>query len=142
MTDYLAILKNLQSRGFRLTDLRKALVKLLFATPSPLTAQEIKTKFSALGFRKTNKTTIYRELEFLQARGLISEIDLGEGKKRYELVNRPHHHHAVCRNCGKIADVVIKDEQATVLKTIAGVKNFSIQNHWLEFFGLCAECNS
>ena len=56
-----------------------------------------------------NKTTICRELDFLMGKGLIKEIEFGEGKKRYEIDSgSDHHHHLICLNCKKVEDVDLK----------------------------------
>lgn len=82
-----------------------------------------------------NKTTIYRELSKLVLEGEAVEVDFGDGKKRYELAKKDHHHHAICTKCNLIKDVRI-NERGLDLK----IKNFFIQRHSVEFFGLCNNC--
>lgn len=85
-----------------------------------------------------NKTTVYRQLEKYLKTGEISEVEFGDGKKRYESTSLKHHHHLVCKNCGILEDINL-DEQVLVDQVLRKSK-FRIQSHNLEFFGLCVNC--
>lgn len=86
-----------------------------------------------------NKTTVYRQLEKYIAEGKIIEVELGDGKKRYELKSLDHHHHLICNNCGKLEDIEFDESQ--IMKQVGSKTKFKIEKHSLEFFGICAECN-
>lgn len=86
-----------------------------------------------------NKTTVYRQLDYLLQKGLIRELDFGEGKKRYELA-KGHHHHLICVNCNDIQCVEIKEDFEDQEIEIGKKTNFKISGHRLEFFGLCSAC--
>jgi len=85
---------------------------------------------------------MYRALEALIEVGIVRQIDMQHAHAHYELVaGEKHHHHLICKHCSKVEDVEscdIADIECTVLKKS---KSFaSIQNHSLEFFGLCKKC--
>jgi Fur family ferric uptake transcriptional regulator len=83
--------------------------------------------------------TIFRMMNIFHKKGITQQIQLQEGKARYELSNRSHHHHLVCTNCGKIEEVegdFLKKMEKDVFKS----KKFKVQSHSLEFFGLCSNC--
>jgi len=86
-----------------------------------------------------NKTTIYRQLDYLQKNKIIQEIDLGEGKKRYEIISA-HHHHLRCTNCNKIECIEFKENFNPQLAEISKLSNFKVTGHELEFTGLCSLC--
>ena len=86
---------------------------------------------------KANKTTIYRELDKFVSDGLINEVEFGDGKKRYE-IEKSHHHHLVCKSCGKIENIEIDEEK--LLKKIKAQSTFLIEKHSIEFFGKCSTC--
>lgn len=88
---------------------------------------------------KVNKTTVYRQVEKLLADNLVTEIDFGDGKKRYELKSLGHHHHLVCKNCGKLEDVRLDEE--SLLRQISKKTKFRVDSHNLEFFGRCINCS-
>lgn len=128
------ILNKFKLQGHKLTKTRKKMVELFLSNPLPLTATEIKTHMV-----KINKTTIYRELNFLIGKNFISEIEFGDGKKRYEH-NKDHHHHLICTSCRKIENVYLKEDLKREEEKMSNNKNFKILYHSLEFFGLCGNC--
>ncbi|HWA52385.1 MAG TPA: transcriptional repressor [Patescibacteria group bacterium] len=111
--------------------IKTKLQKLLAKSKSPISVPEILEEIDA------NKTTIYRELTSFIKDGLITEIEFGDGKKRYEWKDHGHHHHLICKTCGKIEDVKVDEKK--LIKSITN-KNFLIESHSLEFFGKCKNC--
>lgn len=94
-------------------------------------------------------TTVYRTLELLHRLGFVQKVDAGDGQCRYELKSEGrknyHHHHLICTKCGKIVDYrdFIQEELELVKKTedtLAKKHNFLIQDHNIEFLGLCDKC--
>ncbi len=89
---------------------------------------------------KVNKSSIYRELKVLLDKGIILEIEFGDGKKRYEFSSLKHHHHLICTNCKSVEDVTLNQDLWLEEKSIEEKTSFKIERHNLEFFGLCANC--
>lgn len=95
-------------------------------------------------------TTVYRTLDVLSSLGLVSKLDFGDGRARYEMIQGPkesnHHHHLVCTKCNRVIDYDdFIDEEVELLKETEkglGKKyNFKITNHVIQFYGLCSKCN-
>ncbi len=87
---------------------------------------------------KVNKTTVYRQVEKLLAEGILIEVELGDGKKRYELKSLVHHHHLVCKKCGSLEDISL--DERIILDEVSKKSNFKVEDHSLEFFGICVNC--
>ncbi len=89
--------------------------------------------------------TIYRTLDLFEELGLLTKINFGDGRSRYELaqdnLNEPHnHHHLICINCGRILEV--EEELFHKLEEIVERKHeFSIVDYNLQFFGYCNRCH-
>ena len=132
------VLEQLKLKGFRLTEKREAIINVLSELEKPISAPDLlsllKTKKISL-----NKTTIYRELYFLRDEELVTEVQLGQNKKYYE-ISSEHHHHLVCLKCESISDVHMDKELETAEKKIKKNNKFLVLNHSLEFFGLCQKC--
>lgn len=128
----------LAKKQFRSTPVRNALLKI-FADGSLLSVPGLQDTLKELGL-KPNKTTLYREIEFLKMNNLVQEVEFGDGKKRYETTTGPHHHHLVCVNCDKIEDVVLQRDVHAFEKKVERTKQFKVLRHSLEFFGLCRVC--
>ncbi len=138
----------LRGGGYRLTVPRRAILALLGKTSKHLSAEEIyiavRKTYPAIGL-----TTVYRTLEVLVEMGIVSKLDFGQGRARYELRGRPfeeiHHHHLICKGCNKVIDYTdfVKEERGLIEKTEKFLErkyNFEINEHRLQFYGLCNKC--
>jgi Fe2+ or Zn2+ uptake regulation protein len=130
--EILTILKN---KGFRVTKTRQLILTVLEQLSAPVSEHELRLKMGTT----VNKTTVYRELEFLKQQRFITELDFGEGKKRYELGSR-HHHHVICTNCNTVEHVDIPNDLKSIEQNLSRKNKFKISGHALEFFGLCQNC--
>ena len=139
-------MRELQMQGFRITEPRQAVMEVLKNASGHPSAEEI----YFLVHRNNpgvGLATIYRILDLLVKTGLIRRYDFGQGKARYELVRQDgsHHHHLICRNCGRIIDYddFLDQEKELVGKIEAALSkkhNFKIESHNLIFYGLCSKC--
>ncbi|HSX19379.1 MAG TPA: transcriptional repressor [Candidatus Saccharimonadales bacterium] len=132
-------LSSLKKEGHRITKARKAIIDTFNSENMPLSVGELNAKLQKLGVM-VNKTTLYREIEFLLSQKMIVEINLGEDKKRYELASNAHHHHLVCLNCKRVEDIDLQNDLLKQESSIAKSKGFKVSSHSLEFFGLCKNC--
>lgn len=133
------LIRTLQSDGHRITKARSALLELFASHHSPLSALELQ---HLLAQQKivVNKTTIYRELDFLIQHNIIHTVAFGDDTARYELQSRDHHHHIQCTSCGDVVDLPLQNELAEIERHIVKSTHFVIEKHALEFFGVCPKC--
>ncbi len=136
------LITQLQDSGDRITPARGAIVDFFVKSQVPLSMEAIR---QALIKQKqaVNKTTVYREIDFLLSRGLIRPVHVDDSTKYYELVTDAHHHHIVCTNCSKFVDVEtegIEEYLEKLEKKLAKKINFKSVRHSLEFFGECVTC--
>jgi Fur family ferric uptake transcriptional regulator len=131
-----ALESKIRSTGLRATRQRVALLSALESAPAPRAVEEL----AALSGGEYDLATAYRMLAAFETAGLARRIDLGQGRALFESASMHHHHHAVCRLCGAIRDVEAClppgiDERVRKASGFA-----SIDEHALEFFGICARC--
>lgn len=122
----------------RATPARLALMNLLETSDKPL---DVQTMIDYLEKEdvNTDPATVFRIVNMFTEKGLTRQIQLQEGKFRYELAGKEDHHHLVCTRCGDIQ--AISDCNIEVLEShIEKKKNFKVTSHSLEFFGFCAKC--
>ncbi|MFI6402737.1 Fur family transcriptional regulator [Streptomyces sp. NPDC050548] len=85
-------------------------------------------------------TTVYRTLQSLADAGEVDVLRTDEGESVYRRCSSgDHHHHLVCRVCGKAVEV----EGPAVEKwaeAIAAEHGYVNVAHTVEIFGTCAEC--
>jgi Fur family ferric uptake transcriptional regulator len=137
------LVASIRERGFRITKIRQEMLTIFSRSKQPLSAQEILAILSPK-HPTVNKTTIYRELEFLVKNSVVAELDILDGMKRYELLESGHHHHhLVCKECRDIQCVEVPHHDLDALESrIQKSHNFKVTSHVLEFFGLCKKCAS
>ncbi|MFA5356291.1 MAG: Fur family transcriptional regulator [Candidatus Omnitrophota bacterium] len=135
--------------GYRLTSGREAILELLLRSEGHLSAEDIYVKIRPR-YPNLGLTTIYRTLDLLAHIGIVSKLDFGDGRARYELAEGPkgarHHHHLVCTSCNKVIDYAdfIDEEVELLNQTERGLEkryNFKITNHIIQFYGLCQRCS-
>ncbi len=124
----------------RNTPTRRHLLAELENTDRPVSAAELHQALVSAGL-DVNKTTVYRQLDALVAEGLASELDLGEGIRRYELHHdNGEHAHFICTECG---DVYCLPVDETVLARgckEAEARGFAVTSCSLELRGVCSSC--
>lgn len=90
---------------------------------------------------RVSLSTIYRTLDLLQAKGEASSRVDERGEATYVVCAPTHHHHAICRKCGKVEEL-----NCEALERIAGElrshHGFELDDHEMEFFGTCAACRA
>lgn len=131
------ILKNLRSKGYRITPQRQEVLKAIYGHPH--TVDEI---YESLKNKDINVdlASVYRAIQMFVDNRIIQEVQFGDNKKRYELLNENnHHHHLICNNCGTVKDISLENEKY-LLKEVSSSSDFKITKHSLEFFGLCKDC--
>ena len=127
------------SKGGRITLIRKMILEILLEAKSPLSSQDILTIIVASGY-KPNKTTIYREVDFLLSIHLIRELEVGDSSKRYELCNRAPHLHSFCTACGEVACIDTKVSlNSSVLEKLSK-SGFSASSTNTVVQGTCKGC--
>jgi Fur family ferric uptake transcriptional regulator len=103
-----------------------------------ISAEEIYAQVCAR-YPNVNISTVYRTLELLKELGLVTETDLGGGKFRYHSVEKGHHHHLICRKCGRIFELdeaVLNPIEGTILRKYG----FKADLSHLAVFGNCVQC--
>lgn len=127
----------LQAHKLKATTQRVELLLLLRKQHRPRTVEQLLTKL-----KDVSLATVYRMMDdFLQA-GLVNRVDLGHGHAHYEYADpKHHHHHLICDTCGCVEDVNVPNEQRLV-SSVGRHKKFQVRRHALEFFGLCARCQT
>jgi Fur family ferric uptake transcriptional regulator len=142
--------ERLKDCGYRLTASREAILNVLSKTSEHLSAEDIYMKVYKV-HSNIGLATVYRTLELLVQMELVSRFDFGDGRARYELSEKSqdkhHHHHLVCTNCGRVIDYTdfINEEVELLTRTeniLSEKFNFKIENHLIQFYGLCDKCQS
>lgn len=85
--------------------------------------------------------TVYRTLELLSDLKIVQGMDFGDGCLRYEMArhDKHHHHHLICVECGRVAEVGT-DLLERLEEEVEAKHDFRIVDHQVKFYGVCADC--
>jgi Fur family transcriptional regulator, ferric uptake regulator len=125
----------------RLTKGARKVLEVLAQIKTLAAAQDIHSLMRSEDRDAPGLTTVYRSLDLLVMQGLVQAVELGDGEKRYELIEAgEHHHHLICGNCKDSIhlDHCLVDDLDSMIKSKYG---FEVTAHILEIFGTCKRCN-
>jgi Fe2+ or Zn2+ uptake regulation protein len=140
MVDATPFLTALERSGYRLTAPRRGLAQLIADQSGHFAAADLVDAAQArrLG---VGRATVFRTLEALTDVGVVERIDLPSGDHAYVACDPVHHHHVVCSGCGRTREIDDAGLRA-VVRTIARRTGYRIDDHRLELFGLCPDCQA
>ncbi|MFC4372536.1 Fur family transcriptional regulator [Nocardia halotolerans] len=124
--------------GIRSTRQRSAISALLSDTDEFRSAQELHDELRKRG-EGIGLTTVYRTLQSLSDAGMVDVLRTDTGESVYRQCSSGHHHHLVCRHCGRTVEVEGPTVEAWA-EEIAGEHGFTQVSHTLEIFGACRDC--
>jgi len=130
--------ETLLEKGHRLTPQRMLVIEALHSADEHISAEEIYEQLYSR-YPYSNISTVYRTLELLKKLDLVTETDFGEGRVRYHVAEKGHHHHLVCRSCGKVIDLeesVLQPLEYTLLQEYG----FDADLRHLAISGECSGC--
>lgn len=84
--------------------------------------------------------TVYRTLQTLADTGEVDVLRTDDGEAVYRMCSTGHHHHLVCRSCGRTVEIEGPAVESWTEK-VASEHGFSDVAHTLEIFGTCATCS-
>lgn len=124
--------------GRRSTRQRAAVVDLLAGIDDFRTAQELYDELRRRG-DEIGLTTVYRTLQSLCEAGEVDVLRTESGEAMYRRCSAHHHHHLVCRHCGRTVEIEGLAVERWAEKMAAG-NGFSEVSHTVEIVGTCASC--
>jgi Fur family transcriptional regulator, ferric uptake regulator len=116
-----------------------AVLGALDASDGFRTAQQIHADLRA-GGAGVGLTTVYRHLQLLAEDHSVDVLQLDGGEVAYRrCASDRHHHHLVCRSCGRSVEVPCPDIGSWA-QAVAREAGFAEPSHRVEVFGVCAAC--
>ena len=125
--------------GQRSTRQRTAVAELLTKVDGFKSAQDLHDLLRAAG-ASVGLTTVYRHLQSLADAGQVDVLRNDDGEAVYRRCpTDAHHHHLVCRSCGRSVEVEGPEVEAWSA-AVARTHGFTDVTHTVEVFGTCAAC--
>ena len=128
--------------NYRNTKQRQAILDAIEGQGGHLTAEEI-YRVVKRRHPRLSLGTVYRNLRVLAEQGSVRELDFGMAITYFETI-KDTHYHLVCRVCGGISDVEMELERklTALVERASRVDGFQIEQHRLDFVGVCESCQS
>jgi Fur family ferric uptake transcriptional regulator len=102
------------------------------------TAQDLYLELKERG-AKVGLTTVYRTLQLLVDAGEVDATRLPGGEQLFRWCSDGHHHHLVCRGCGRAVEVMGPAVERWADR-VAEEHGFVDIDHTIEIFGTCQDC--
>ena len=112
----------------------KLIMDIINASYDHLTAEQIHFQLKSESV-KISLATVYNSLSYLCEHELIRKVPMDGFADHYDRVKR--HDHLVCRNCGKLMDIPLKDLTESLQKEV----NVPILSYDLKISCLCEDCS-
>jgi len=125
--------------AIRPTRQRQVVADALAELETFCSAQEIHAMLTERG-DTVGLATVYRTLQLFTESGDLDALRGDDGETRYRQCSSGHHHHLVCRACGRTVEV----EGPTVERwadRVSAEHGFTQVSHQLEIFGNCPDCS-
>ena len=118
---------------------KTAVLEQLSNTAEFVSAQELHQKISQSD-KKLGLTTVYRALTEMVEQGTADSLSISDGEMRYRICTPEHHHHLICRVCGKTVEFDLPGFEELALE-VAKANGFTELSHEIELFGVCTGCS-
>jgi Fur family ferric uptake transcriptional regulator len=86
-------------------------------------------------------TTVYRTLQALADAGEVDQLQTDDGEAAYRRCSPEHHHHLVCRTCGRTEEIAAHAVESWA-DAVAREHGYTEISHTVELFGRCGDCSS
>lgn len=105
-----------------------------------ISAQDLHLVIQERGER-VSLATVYRTLQQQVEDGSVDVLTPDDGEARYRRCQvEEHHHHLVCRSCGRTAEIVAPEVERWAART-ASEHGFTAVEHTVEIYGTCPACS-
>lgn len=101
-------------------------------------AQDIHDAVRQAG-EKVGLATVYRTLQAMADSGEVDVRHNPAGEATYRRCSDSHHHHLVCRSCGRTVEITGSAVERWA-HAVADEHGFVDVSHTVELVGLCADC--
>jgi Fur family transcriptional regulator, ferric uptake regulator len=128
----------LRSHGLRVSAARRLVLESLFAAEGPIPAERIADGLAGR-LPQSDLASVYRNLETLEAVGLVRHFHLGHGPGLYGLARAGEREYLACRSCRAVREVE-PSEMERVRSLIRREFGYDASFSHFPIVGLCAAC--
>ncbi len=127
-------IRSLRDSGLRLSTARRILLEALFAADGPVSAAHLARTLSL------DESSVYRNLELLESRGLLRHLHLGHSPGLYVLSSEHEVEYLYCERCAKVT-AVAPDRLEPVRTQIKRQFGYTPRFTHFAIVGICQDCS-
>ncbi|MEA3474867.1 MAG: transcriptional repressor [Candidatus Cloacimonadota bacterium] len=133
--------KFIQKQNLLWSTEREIITEQVFDNHFHFTADDLFIQLNEKG-KSVSRATVYRTLELLEESGMVSKIQMQNGKHLYEhIFGHQHHDHLICQKCGKMIEFHSEGIEELQRK-VSLENNFKMTGHCLKIYGICSDCQN
>ena len=121
------------SKGIKLTHQRRVIAKVVSKSEDHPDANMI-YKRATKSDPRISMATVYRTMKLFEDRQIVSVLDFGDGRSRYELFSNEHHDHLIDIDDGTVIEFV-NDQIENLQDQVAKKLGYKLTGHRLELYG-------
>lgn len=121
----------------RKTSQRTAIKQAFLRSDRPLAPQEVLDSVLETD-QKIGIATVYRNIKLLVEQDFLIPVEIPGEPSRYEVHGKHHHHHFVCRECGRVFDIEGCPGRIEALAP----EGFEVEDHEVFLYGRCPDCRT
>jgi Fur family ferric uptake transcriptional regulator len=126
-------IRELREAGLRLSTPRRLVLEALFAADSPVTAADLARDLSV------DESSVYRNLELFEQRGIVRHVHLGHSPGLYTLARGTETEYLYCEHYGTVT-AVTPQRLDPVRKHIQHDFGYSARFTHFPIVGICDQC--
>ncbi len=138
MTELTTLIEQFKQQGHKMTPQRRAILRVLEVPGTHLTAEQIYERVRET-MPDLSLATVYNALRELVSAEVLRELELGLGKRYYEMAGLQHVH-LLCLNCNNVHDLLVDWDHLGPL--LASGNGFTPLSYEIVVHGYCANCGS
>jgi Fur family transcriptional regulator, ferric uptake regulator len=123
----------LRGSGLRLSTARRLVLDALFEAEGPVTAAHLSRTLSL------DESSVYRNLELLEDRGVVRHLHLGHSPGLYVLASENDVEYLYCERCAKVT-AVTPDRLDPIRKQVQREFGYTPRFTHFAIVGLCQDC--
>jgi Fur family transcriptional regulator, ferric uptake regulator len=134
-------LQRLRDAGYKLTGARTTVLRVLEESGGHVTSSELLDRVNTAD-ASIGRASVFRALDLFTRLAIVRPTYVeGSAAPIYVLMPGGHHHHIICTGCSRViefADCRLADLNCELESRY----NIHLTGHLLEFYGICADCQS
>jgi Fur family ferric uptake transcriptional regulator len=126
-------IRGLRGSGLRLSTARRLVLDALFAADGPVSAAHLSRMLSL------DESSVYRNLELLEQRGVVRHLHLGHSPGLYVLTSEHEVEYLYCERCAKVT-AVTPDRLDPVRERVRQEFGYTPRFTHFAIVGICQDC--